>query len=79
MKRSLALLALVFVACGGAGPYGYARTYAPTGGEEAATRNAKPFDAAMLAERTGIPALAWGLAWLAVGALLLVRLRRQVF
>ena len=50
MKRALALLALAFVACGGAGPYGYARTYAPISGEEAATRNAKPFDAAMLAE-----------------------------
>lgn len=38
-----------------------------------------PSDAAMLAERTGIPALAWGLGWMVVGALLLVRLRRWVF
>lgn len=38
-----------------------------------------PSDAAMLAERTGVPALLWGLGWLVVGGLLLVRLRRWVF
>lgn len=41
---------LVLAACGGAGPYGYARTYTPIAGEEAAALNAKPLDASMLAE-----------------------------
>lgn len=50
MKRALALTAIVLAACGGPGPYGYARTYAPLGGEVAATNGAKPFDSAMLAE-----------------------------
>lgn len=38
-----------------------------------------PSDAAMLAEATGIPALVWGLGWVVVGLLLVVRLRRHIF
>lgn len=62
MKR-LVPFALALVACGGAGPYGYARTYAPISGEEAATRNAKPFDPAMLTEHgrfTDVPLSLFG-------------------
>lgn len=36
-------------------------------------------DAAMLAEATGIPALLWGLGWIVVGVLVVVRLRRHIF
>ncbi|CAN5438991.1 hypothetical protein BH09MYX1_BH09MYX1_29710 [soil metagenome] len=50
MKRWLGMLTLALVACSGPGPYGYARTYRPIAGEEAATRNAKAFDSAMLTE-----------------------------
>ena len=50
------VLALGLAACAGPGPYGYARTYAPTSGEEAATKDAVPLDPAMLGE----PALAHG-------------------
>lgn len=48
MKR--AWLTLLLLGCAGAGPYGYARSYAPIAGEEAAARNAKPLDPEMLAE-----------------------------
>jgi len=36
-------------------------------------------DAAMLAEATGVPALVWGLGWVVVGLLLVLRLRRHIF
>lgn len=38
------------LSCAGPGPYGYARTYVPNAGEEAAARGAKPLDESMLAE-----------------------------
>lgn len=38
-----------------------------------------PSDAAMLADATGIPALAWGVGWMIVGALIVWRLRTRIF
>jgi hypothetical protein len=40
---------------------------------------AGPTDASMLAELTHVPAMAWGVGWLAASALLLFVLRRQLF
>lgn len=39
--------ALSLAACGGAGAYGYAPTYAPTSDEEAATKDAREYDPVM--------------------------------
>ncbi len=40
-------LVLGLAACRGAGPYGYAPNYVPTGGEEGATKDAREYDPVM--------------------------------
>lgn len=51
LLSSAVLLALA--ACHGAGPYGYATSYAPTGDEEKALAGARDYDPVMFARETG--------------------------
>jgi hypothetical protein len=53
MKTAGAAIALMLVGvgCSAAGPYGYARTYVPTDGEEAAVGEAREYDPVMSTRR----------------------------
>ena len=45
----LAVMLLLLAACRGAGPHGFAATYAPTGSEETAIQGAREYDPVMYA------------------------------